>query len=196
MGHKGTMAHKNNAATYMMDGAAQNGSPTPNLNKGYGHESPGQERKDLSKMPGAYKQMDSGGSWMSQHSNTSGINMNTPPPGSAAYQISNDGGRFSGNNLATFAGEVDATRKAARVGAESYATGAFGSALGIGQETNGPTSDMFGAKSKKHMRYEKIAQKAENAIANDNHIKNKRLVNKANKLNKKNNLGNNAIARG
>ena len=34
----------------------------------------------------------SGGSWMSQHSNTSGINMNTPPPGSAAYQtVSKDG---------------------------------------------------------------------------------------------------------
>tara|TARA_R100000544_G_C2209331_1_gene51048 strand:+ start:88 stop:408 length:321 start_codon:yes stop_codon:yes gene_type:complete len=68
MGHKGSMAHKYNAAAYMMDGAAAEGSPNANLNKGYGYESPGQERENLGKMPGAYKQMDSGGSFMSKHS--------------------------------------------------------------------------------------------------------------------------------
>ena len=36
---------------------------------------------------------------------------------------------------------------------------------GNDRQTNGPTSEMFGAKSKKQMRYEKIAQKAENAIS-------------------------------
>ena len=52
------------------------------------------------------------------------------------------------------------------------------------------------AKSKKQMRYEKIAQKAENAVGDDKMKKNARLVKKGNKMNKKNNLGNNTIARG
>ena len=70
MGHKGSMAHKYNAAAYMMDGAAAEGSPNANLNKGYGYESPGQERSNLmnDNANGAYKQMDSGGSFMSKHS--------------------------------------------------------------------------------------------------------------------------------
>tara|TARA_R110001592_G_scaffold3576_3_gene20602 strand:- start:306 stop:626 length:321 start_codon:yes stop_codon:yes gene_type:complete len=68
MGHKGSMVHKNKAAAYMMDGAAEDQSALPNLNKGYGYESPGQERENLGKMPGAYKQMDSGQSFMSKHS--------------------------------------------------------------------------------------------------------------------------------
>lgn len=149
MGHKGSMAHKYKAAAYMVDGSAAEGSPNANLNKGYGYESPGQERENLGKMPGAYKQMDSGGSWMSQHSNTSSINMNTPPPGSAVYQTN-----------------------------------------------DGPTSEMFDVKSKKQMRYEKLAQKAENAIAQNKFKKNERLVNRANTLNKKNNLGYNDLAQG
>ena len=52
------------------------------------------------------------------------------------------------------------------------------------------------AKSKKQMRYEKTAQKAENAVADGKMKKNARLVKKSNKMNKKNNLGNNKIARG
>ena len=67
---------------------------------------------------------------------------------------------------------------------------------GNDRQTNGPTSEMFGAKSKKQMRYEKIAQKAENAISQNKFNKNERLVKKANKLNKKNNLGYNNLAQG
>tara|TARA_R100001377_G_scaffold49220_1_gene28509 strand:- start:186 stop:800 length:615 start_codon:yes stop_codon:yes gene_type:complete len=52
------------------------------------------------------------------------------------------------------------------------------------------------AKSKKQMRYEKIAQKAENAVGDDKMKKNARLVKKGNKMNKKNNLGNDKLARG
>tara|TARA_R100001377_G_scaffold34004_2_gene18698 strand:- start:414 stop:1154 length:741 start_codon:yes stop_codon:yes gene_type:complete len=52
------------------------------------------------------------------------------------------------------------------------------------------------AKSKKQMKYEKTAQKAENAVADGKMKKNARLVKKSNKMNKKNNLGNNKIARG
>jgi len=63
-------------------------------------------------------------------------------------------------------------------------------------KNDGPTSEMFGAKSKKQMRYEKIAQKAENAISQNKFNKNERLVKKANKLNKKNNLGYNNLAQG
>ena len=67
MGHKGTMAHKNKAAAYMMDGAAAEGSPNANLNKGYGHESAGQERSNLiNDNPIASRA--SGGSFMSKHS--------------------------------------------------------------------------------------------------------------------------------
>ena len=67
MGHKGTMAHKNKAAAYMMDGAAAEGSPNANLNKGYGYESPGQERSNLmNDNPIASRA--SGGSFMSKHS--------------------------------------------------------------------------------------------------------------------------------
>ena len=67
MGHKGTMVHKNEPAAYMMDGAAAEGSPTPNLNKGYGHESAGQERSNLmNDNPIASRA--SGGSFMSKHS--------------------------------------------------------------------------------------------------------------------------------
>ena len=56
-------------------------------------------------------------------------------------------------------------------------------------------------KSKKEMRYDKIAQKAENAAVKSfekkgNIRKNVRLIDKANKLNKKNNLGNVKLAKG
>jgi hypothetical protein len=47
MGHKGSMVHKNKAAAYMMDGAAEDQSALPNLNKGYGYESPGKQRSNL-----------------------------------------------------------------------------------------------------------------------------------------------------
>ena len=67
MGHKGTMAHKNQAAAYMMEGSAEDGSAMPNLNKGYGHESAGQERSNLmNDNPIASRA--SGGSFMSKHS--------------------------------------------------------------------------------------------------------------------------------
>ena len=67
MGHKGSMAHQYKTAAYMMDGAAAKGSPNANLNKGYGYESPGQERSNLmNDNPIASKA--SGGSFMSKHS--------------------------------------------------------------------------------------------------------------------------------
>ena len=67
MGHKGSMAHKYNSATYMVEGSAQNGSAMPNLNKGYGHESAGQERSNLmNDNPIASRA--SSGTFMSQHS--------------------------------------------------------------------------------------------------------------------------------
>ena len=52
------------------------------------------------------------------------------------------------------------------------------------------------AKSKKQMRYEKISQKAENAVKDDKMNKNSRLVDKANKYNERNKLGNKKIAKG
>ena len=52
------------------------------------------------------------------------------------------------------------------------------------------------AKSKKEMKYDKTAQKAENAVSKDNMGKNSRLIDKANKLNKKNNLGKQKLAKG
>ena len=67
MGHKGTMVHKNQPAAYMMEGSAEDGSAMPNLNKGYGHESAGQERSNLmNDNPIASRA--SGGSFMSKHS--------------------------------------------------------------------------------------------------------------------------------
>tara|TARA_R100001509_G_scaffold121913_2_gene75819 strand:- start:1283 stop:2008 length:726 start_codon:yes stop_codon:yes gene_type:complete len=51
------------------------------------------------------------------------------------------------------------------------------------------------AKSKKEMKYDKTAQKAENAAVEGKVRKNSRLVNKANKMNKKNNLGKGKIAK-
>lgn len=51
------------------------------------------------------------------------------------------------------------------------------------------------AKSKKEMKYDKTAQKAENAAVSGKVRKNSRLVNKANKMNKKNNLGKGKIAK-
>lgn len=51
-------------------------------------------------------------------------------------------------------------------------------------------------KSKKEMRYAKLAQKAENAAVTDKMRKNSRLIDKANKLNKKNNLGKGKLAKG
>ena len=46
------------------------------------------------------------------------------------------------------------------------------------------------------MRYDKLAQKAENAAVTDKMRKNSRLIDKANKLNKKNNLGKGKLAKG
>jgi len=51
------------------------------------------------------------------------------------------------------------------------------------------------AKSKKEMKYDKTAQKAENAAVSGKVRKNSRLVNKANKMNKKNNLNKGKIAK-
>jgi hypothetical protein len=51
------------------------------------------------------------------------------------------------------------------------------------------------AKSKKEMKYDKTAQKAENAAVSGKVRKNSRLVNRANKMNKKNNLGKGKIAK-
>jgi|TARA_R110002033_G_scaffold27787_3_gene62733 hypothetical protein len=51
-------------------------------------------------------------------------------------------------------------------------------------------------KSRKEMKYDKTAQKAENAVSKDNMGKNSRLIDKANKLNKKNNLGKENLAKG
>ena len=50
-------------------------------------------------------------------------------------------------------------------------------------------------KSKKEMKYDKTAQKAENAAVKGKVRKNSRLVDKANKMNKKNNLGKDKIAK-
>lgn len=50
-------------------------------------------------------------------------------------------------------------------------------------------------KSKKEMRYDKTAQKAENAAVKGKVRKNSRLVDKANKMNKKNNLNKGKIAK-
>ena len=50
-------------------------------------------------------------------------------------------------------------------------------------------------KSKKEMKYDKTAQKAENAAVSGKVRKNSRLVNRANKMNKKNNLGKGKIAK-
>jgi len=50
-------------------------------------------------------------------------------------------------------------------------------------------------KSKKEMKYDKTAQKAENAAVEGKVRKNSRLVNRANKMNKKNNLGKGKIAK-
>jgi len=50
--------------------------------------------------------------------------------------------------------------------------------------------------SKKQMKFEKTAQKAENAVQKGNMSKNARLVKKGNKMNKKNNLGNDKLAQG
>ena len=52
-----------------------------------------------------------------------------------------------------------------------------------------------GPKSKKEMKYDKTAQKAENAAVSGKVRKNSRLVNRANKMNKKNNLGKGKIAK-
>ena len=61
------MVHKNQPAAYMMEGSAEDGSAMPNLNKGYGHESAGQERSNLmNDNPIASRA--SGGSFMSKHS--------------------------------------------------------------------------------------------------------------------------------
>ena len=51
-------------------------------------------------------------------------------------------------------------------------------------------------KSRKEMKYDKTAQKAENAVSKDNMRKNSRLIDKANKLNTKNNLGKEKLAKG
>tara|TARA_R100000541_G_scaffold54741_1_gene63333 strand:+ start:309 stop:926 length:618 start_codon:yes stop_codon:yes gene_type:complete len=51
------------------------------------------------------------------------------------------------------------------------------------------------AKSKKEMKYDKTAQKAENAAVSGKVRKNSRLVNKANKIDKKNNIGKGKIAK-